>query len=1005
MPHRSPGWKLIFITAFILTATAAGLLLWPAGRPSPVPANSLAADKTCGVTIDLTQYDDAALAATLAQLRAGGLLWLRQPVLWSQIEPEPGQFDWAKLDHVLAAVSAGNSQPNAASFKLIAVLHTSPRWARRPGDSLTGPPREPARFGDFARAFAQRYGQQIDHYQIWHEPNLSAGWGQGYIDPIAYTQLLAEAALAIRSTDPQAIIISAALAPTLENGPLNLNELDFLDQLYRLHADQWFEVVAGQPFGFDLDPAAPPSAGALNFRRLELLRQVMLAHGDSDTPVWATAFGWDVLPPDWPGRPSPWRTNPDHPTDPAVQAQRTTAGLALARQNWPWLGPALAVRWDSAGLSADDPARGFALSETPLLAAFCPPAAGPPLATAGRYPATHPSGVFSPGWRTAQTLADIPRQPPQTLTINFDGRRLDLAVNRGDYRGFLWVTIDGRPANALPRDTLGRSYVVLYDPQNQPATVTLAQNLPLGPHQAVIEAEGGWGQWAIAGWTVTNADPATSGPELLLAAALAVASGLGLVWHFFPTLAGLWRWPGWQRLAAVPDPAQVAIIFGLALAFYLAPAGLSLMLLAPLALAIIARPDIGLALIAFSLSFFQAPKQLPVGTYWLTESTLLLAAIGFALREIRPGVMARIRLRWAGLDGAALALLALGLVATLAAPNFGVSMLEWRRLVLGSVGYYFLVRLGRDVGPPPQSAGPTPRWVWRLLDALVAGAVLHAAIVLGLYVGGHQAVAAEGARRALSPVYASPNNLALFLDRVWPLLAVIALLPAAETGRLRRWLYGIGLVLVSAALFLTYSKGALLLGLPAGVAAMALFYLWRQPQPRRRVAGLAVAGLALAAAALIPLSQTARLRAAFDVSPGSTGYFRLKLWQSSLAMLRDHWPLGVGLDNFLYQYRTRYILPSAWQEPNLSHPHNVVLDFATRLGVGGAAIFLWLQSAFWLSAWRLYRRRPAPFVLGLMGSMAVFLSHGLIDNSYFLVDLAFVFFLTAGLVQASLEQL
>jgi hypothetical protein len=33
-----------------------------------------------------------------------------------------------------------------------------------------------------------------------------------------------------------------------------------------------------------------------------------------------------------------------------------------------------------------------------------------------------------------------------------------------------------------------------------------------------------------------------------------------------------------------------------------------------------------------------------------------------------------------------------------------------------------------------------------------------------------------------------------------------------------------------------------------------------------------------------------------------------------------------------------------------------------------------------------------------MASMIVFLAHGLIDNSYFLVDLAFVFCLTLGVV-------
>ena len=33
---------------------------------------------------------------------------------------------------------------------------------------------------------------------------------------------------------------------------------------------------------------------------------------------------------------------------------------------------------------------------------------------------------------------------------------------------------------------------------------------------------------------------------------------------------------------------------------------------------------------------------------------------------------------------------------------------------------------------------------------------------------------------------------------------------------------------------------------------------------------------------------------------------------------------ATDLRDFLYAYRGRYLLPEAWQEPSLSHPHNVV---------------------------------------------------------------------------------
>ena len=205
--------------------------------------------------------------------------------------------------------------------------------------------------------------------------------------------------------------------------------------------------------------------------------------------------------------------------------------------------------------------------------------------------------------------------------------------------------------------------------------------------------------------------------------------------------------------------------------------------------------------------------------------------------------------------------------------------------------------------------------------------------------------------------------------------------------------------MVSFALYLTFSKGALLLWLPAAALVMALAYLLCPNSRYRRWAiAAALGGIVLLALIIGPFMQTARFASIFNFEQG-TGFFRLKVWQASLNMLRDYWPLGVGLDNFLYQYRTRYILPEAWQEPNLSHPHNVILDFGTRLGIGGIGLLLWLQNAFWRNAWTVYKKCPSPLVLGMMGSMAVFLGHGLVDNAYFLLDLALTFFLMVGIMQ------
>ena len=119
-------------------------------------------------------------------------------------------------------------------------------------------------------------------------------------------------------------------------------------------------------------------------------------------------------------------------------------------------------------------------------------------------------------------------------------------------------------------------------------------------------------------------------------------------------------------------------------------------------------------------------------------------------------------------------------------------------------------------------------------------------------------------------------------------------------------------------------------------------------------------------------------------------------------MALDHPWLGVGPDNFLYAYRSHYVLPAAWQELNLSHPHNILLDLWTRLGLLGVIAGTWVMGAGLRLAWRLYRRALSgawPLALGLLAGLAVTVAHGLIDNSLFLIDLMALFLMSLALLR------
>ncbi len=335
------------------------------------------------------------------------------------------------------------------------------------------------------------------------------------------------------------------------------------------------------------------------------------------------------------------------------------------------------------------------------------------------------------------------------------------------------------------------------------------------------------------------------------------------------------------------------------------------------------------------------------------------------------------------LDWPVLALLATALASLFTAQNFGVAAHEFHAVVFTGVLAYSLVRLS-PATPRKEQFDPWPVvWGLGLGAAVVAGWGIFQAVT------GAQLIAAEGVLRVRGP-YGSPNNLALYLDHVLPILLAIALLADQRNRRLAAG--GLSLIVLTG-LVLTFSRGALFLGLPA-----ALLFLGFAAGGRWRwIALLLVAGGLLL---LLPLFRTERFAGLLDMQ-GGTSFFRLQLWRGAWNMILDHPWLGVGLDNFLYAYRTRYVLPAGWQELNLSHPHNILLDFWTRLGLLGMIAGVWLfGTAFW-QGWRAQRRLTGDrlaLLLGLLASLIATLAHGLIDNSVFLVDLMIVFMLSLGLI-------
>ncbi len=193
---------------------------------------------------------------------------------------------------------------------------------------------------------------EVRYYQIWDEPNIAPHWGNRWINPVEYAQMLRLAAAAIREADPDAAILLGALAPTADRGHLAMDEVYFLRRLVAAGAAPYFDAVAIQPLGFGRTPEDPKQQiDGFNLYRTVLVRRAMVSAGIGHKPLIAARFGWNRQPH------SPWSA-----VSQSDQADFAARALELAYVKWPWLaGMAWAIDEPTGG--ANDPAWGFALND------------------------------------------------------------------------------------------------------------------------------------------------------------------------------------------------------------------------------------------------------------------------------------------------------------------------------------------------------------------------------------------------------------------------------------------------------------------------------------------------------------------------------------------------------------------------------------------------------------------------------------------------------------------
>ena len=318
------------------------LLLVSLSPVSPVRAQETEIprpDNPYGVNLFLhKEVEPWKIEKTLQMVAEANVPWVKQEFPWQEIEFRKGYFyddkwqksAWEKFDNIV-------NLAERYGLTVIARVDHPPAWAKAAAGAGTGPLKDNRDLADFTIALLDHYKGRIRHVQLWNEPNLAGEWNPGgRVNPAGYAEMLKVVYPAVKAAHPDVAILSAPMAMTLEGPELrgNMNELDYWQGLYAAGVKGNFDIVSANGYGLDQPPDAAPDPKKLNFRRVELIHDIMVRNGDAAKPIWFNEFAWNASPASLP----PAERNYWRNVTPQQQAQWTVEGIEYARKNWPWAG-------------------------------------------------------------------------------------------------------------------------------------------------------------------------------------------------------------------------------------------------------------------------------------------------------------------------------------------------------------------------------------------------------------------------------------------------------------------------------------------------------------------------------------------------------------------------------------------------------------------------------------------------------------------------------------------
>jgi spore germination protein YaaH len=336
----------------------------PAATPKPAKVASAVGNLPFDYGIQVDPRGNK--AANIGHIQALGFHWVKLQMPWKDVEPSPGNYQWGMWDDVIGAYAGGG-------IKVLLSIPKAPAWARPAGDNrnVEGPPADYNTFARFLGEVTNRYKGKVQAIEVWNEQNLWYEGGGQPMPPEQYVAMLSAAYQAIKTADPNMVVVSGAMTPTGAPMPYGIDDISYLNSMYAAGLKNVSDAIGAHPSGYNCPATADwqtvtnPTArfrGPFDNRHhswcfrgtMEGYRNVMVANGDGSKTIWPTEFGWSVMS----NPPAGYEYAADNTYE--QQAQWIVQAYQQGKQ-WGWVGTMFLWNLDYGVTAPGSELSGFAL--------------------------------------------------------------------------------------------------------------------------------------------------------------------------------------------------------------------------------------------------------------------------------------------------------------------------------------------------------------------------------------------------------------------------------------------------------------------------------------------------------------------------------------------------------------------------------------------------------------------------------------------------------------------